>query len=220
MNTEVSRRTELQAKNSLQLENRDELVQAIASRIYQSFVDVNKDQLRGPLDPTAVQRIISEAVSPDHKANDHVYQSNCVVENKKYFGDAFEPGLHNSELNYEDLPRPVTELNRTAVAAPNGKKVKGNVLHFLEKGKQRLFQSSGDDGGSVASSDPPTPKARRKPMMTGNWDQVRQKIFPAKKINSAGKLSLFCARFHMFMLKSLHLCFRKSGPHSFFHVNY
>ena len=176
-------------------------MQAIASRIYQSFVDVNKDQLRGPLDPTAVQRIISEAVSPDHKANDHVYHSNCVVENKKYFGDAFEPGLHNSELNYEDLPRPVTELNRTAAATPNGKKVKGNVLHFLEKGKQRLFQSSGDDGGSVASSDPPTPKARRKPMMTGKWDQVRQKIFPAKKINSAGKLSLFCVRFLMFILK-------------------
>lgn len=205
MNSEVSESSQ-HTSSSFRLENRDELVQSIASKIYQSFVDVNNDLKGGPLDQGAVQRIISEAVASD-KSGDHVYQSNCVVESKKYFGDSFEPALHNSELNYEDLPRPVTEFNRTA-ATPNGKKVKDNVLQFLEKGKQRLLfqQSNGGDDGSVAS-DPPTPKGRRK--MTGKWDQVRQKIFPAKKSNSQGKKAGWCVYAMIYLYSEPH---KKSGP--------
>ena len=37
------------------------------------------------------------------------YESNCVVESKSYFGTDFNSEKHNSELLYEDLPKPITE---------------------------------------------------------------------------------------------------------------
>jgi hypothetical protein len=41
------------------------------------------------------------------------YESNCVVESKSYFGSSFASEKHNSELVYEDLPKSITEFNKT-----------------------------------------------------------------------------------------------------------
>ena len=41
------------------------------------------------------------------------YESSCVVESKSYFGNDFDSEKHNSELMYEDLPKPITELNKS-----------------------------------------------------------------------------------------------------------
>ena len=41
------------------------------------------------------------------------YESSCVVESKSYFGNDFNSEKHNSELMYEDLPKPITELNKS-----------------------------------------------------------------------------------------------------------
>ena len=47
------------------------------------------------------------------------YESSCVVESKSYFGNDFNSEKHNSELMYEDLPKPITELNKSK-PPPNG----------------------------------------------------------------------------------------------------
>ena len=43
------------------------------------------------------------------------YESNCVVESKSYFGSGFASEKHDSELMYEDLPKPITEFNKTKI---------------------------------------------------------------------------------------------------------
>ena len=97
--------------------------------------------------------------------------------------------IHRSELNYEDLPKPVTEINniKQSQQPPGGKKVKDNVRQFLERGKQKLFQGEGLEGGQrndYASNgyreEASSPKGKRNPL-TGKWDQVRQKIFTIRK---------------------------------------
>ena len=47
------------------------------------------------------------------------YESNCVVESKSYFGTEFDSEKHNSELVYDDLPKPITEFNKSVVNQPN-----------------------------------------------------------------------------------------------------
>ena len=47
------------------------------------------------------------------------YESSCVVESKSYFGSEFDSDKHNSELMYEDLPKPITEFNKN-VTTPTG----------------------------------------------------------------------------------------------------
>lgn len=56
------------------------------------------------------------------------YESSCVVESKSYFGSDFDSEKHNSELMYEDLPKPVTEFNKNFVGTTNsnGKIVNGS----------------------------------------------------------------------------------------------
>ena len=111
-----------------------------------------------------------------------MYHSNCVVESKPYFGDSFEPGLHNNELNYEDLPKTVTELNSSrSAAAPNGRRVKDNMLQLLERGKQKLFRP--EEEGALNGKSHEAGAARNGKRKA--WDQVRQKIFPTRK-NSSG----------------------------------
>ena len=43
------------------------------------------------------------------------YESSCVVESKSYFGSEFDSDKHNSELMYEDLPKPITEFNKSII---------------------------------------------------------------------------------------------------------
>ena len=46
-----------------------------------------------------------------HNVKQH-YESSCVVKTKSYFGREFDVEKHNSELMYEDLPKPITEINK------------------------------------------------------------------------------------------------------------
>lgn len=56
------------------------------------------------------------------------YESSCVVESKSYFGSDFDSEKHNSELMYEDLPKPITEFNKNFVGTTNsnGKIINGS----------------------------------------------------------------------------------------------
>ena len=51
------------------------------------------------------------------------YESSCVVESKSYFGSEFDSEKHNSELMYEDLPKPITEFNKNVIS-PTGSNIK------------------------------------------------------------------------------------------------
>ena len=55
------------------------------------------------------------------------YESSCVVESKSYFGTDFDSEKHNSELVYDDLPKPITEFNKSVVNTTNtnGKAING-----------------------------------------------------------------------------------------------
>ena len=55
------------------------------------------------------------------------YESSCVVESKSYFGSEFDSDKHNSELMYEDLPKPITEFNKNVITptGSSGKIVNG-----------------------------------------------------------------------------------------------
>ena len=176
------------------LRSREDLVHAIANKIYETFV--RNQELKGPLSQEAVQKIIAETVIRDEEsANQQVYQSNCVVESKNYFGEEFKPKLHHSELVYEDLPKPVTEFNKSSA---NGKKVKENVLHFLEKGKRQIFRDQDESSDSNGLKTSKTKKKQNASGLYGKWGQVRQKIFPLKKSSSSpGKL---CQTFYPFFL--------------------